>query len=124
MSLVTDAVHAKGGLIVNQIWHTGRFSHSSLQPDGKAPFAPSAIPIKGEHKTREGELVPYETPRDRGSDRRHRLGLRAGCRQLEGGWLRWRGDPRRERISDRSIPAQWQQPAHRPLWRPGREPRA
>jgi len=66
MSLVTDAVHAKGGLIVNQIWHTGRFSHSSLQPDGKAPFGPSAIPIKGEHKTREGELVPYETPRDRG----------------------------------------------------------
>ena len=62
-SLVTDAVHAKGGLIVNQIWHTGRFSHSSLQPDGKAPFAPSAIRIKGEHKTREGELVPHETPR-------------------------------------------------------------
>jgi hypothetical protein len=25
-------------------------------------------------------------------------------------------DPRRERISDRSIPAQWQQPTHRPLW--------
>jgi N-ethylmaleimide reductase len=61
--LVTDIVHAKGGLIVNQIWHTGRFSHSSLQPDGKPPFAPSAIAIKGEHKTRQGELVPYETPR-------------------------------------------------------------
>ena len=36
--LVTDAVHAKNGLIVNQIWHTGRFSHSSLQPDGRVPF--------------------------------------------------------------------------------------
>jgi N-ethylmaleimide reductase len=41
--LVTDAVHAKGGLIAAQIWHVGRISHTSLQQDGKAPVAPSAI---------------------------------------------------------------------------------
>ncbi|MDE3120964.1 MAG: alkene reductase [Paracoccaceae bacterium] len=40
---VTDAVHAKGGKIVLQMWHVGRVSHTSLQPGGVAPQAPSAI---------------------------------------------------------------------------------
>ncbi len=40
---VTDAVHKKGGKIVTQIWHVGRVSHVSLQPNGAAPVAPSAI---------------------------------------------------------------------------------
>ena len=40
---VTDAVHAKGGRIFSQIWHTGRVSHPSLQPDGGDPIAPSAV---------------------------------------------------------------------------------
>ena len=41
--LVTDAVHAKGGSIFAQLWHVGRISHPSLQPNGEAPVAPSAI---------------------------------------------------------------------------------
>ncbi|MFG1348549.1 alkene reductase [Xanthobacter autotrophicus] len=41
---VTDAVHARGGHIVIQLWHVGRVSHTSLQPNGGAPVAPSAIP--------------------------------------------------------------------------------
>jgi len=40
---VTDAVHAAGGKIVVQLWHVGRISHTSLQPEGGAPVAPSAI---------------------------------------------------------------------------------
>jgi N-ethylmaleimide reductase len=40
---VTDGVHAAGGLIAAQIWHVGRISHASLQPNGGAPVAPSAI---------------------------------------------------------------------------------
>lgn len=44
---VTDAVHKKGGKIVTQIWHVGRVSHVSLQPNGAAPVAPSAIPAGG-----------------------------------------------------------------------------
>ena len=40
---VTDAVHAKGGIIVVQLWHTGRVSHTSFQKDGAVPVAPSAI---------------------------------------------------------------------------------
>ena len=40
---VTQAVHEAGGKIVVQMWHVGRISHTSLQPDGGAPVAPSAI---------------------------------------------------------------------------------
>ncbi len=40
---VTDAVHAEGGVIFAQLWHVGRVSHTSLQPGGAAPVAPSAI---------------------------------------------------------------------------------
>ncbi len=40
---VTDAVHARGGTMVVQLWHTGRVSHTSFQKDGRAPVGPSAI---------------------------------------------------------------------------------
>ena len=60
---VTDAVHAKGGFIFLQIWHTGRISHSSLQPDGALPVAPSAVAAPGEHMDAGFQPVPFETPR-------------------------------------------------------------
>ncbi|MGY4477294.1 N-ethylmaleimide reductase [Bradyrhizobium sp. USDA 3364] len=44
---VTDRVHECGGRIFIQIWHVGRISHTSLQPNGGAPVAPSAIRAKG-----------------------------------------------------------------------------
>ncbi|HZJ91972.1 MAG TPA: alkene reductase [Thiopseudomonas sp.] len=40
---VTDAVHDEGNIIFAQLWHVGRVSHTSLQPNGAAPIAPSAI---------------------------------------------------------------------------------
>ncbi|WP_439503062.1 alkene reductase [Methylophaga sp.] len=40
---VTKAVHNNGGVIFAQLWHVGRVSHVSLQPDGGKPVAPSAI---------------------------------------------------------------------------------
>jgi len=40
---VTDAVHAEGNIIFAQLWHVGRVSHTSLQPNAEAPIAPSAI---------------------------------------------------------------------------------
>ena len=43
---VTAAVHAQGGAIFAQLWHVGRVSHTSLQPGGGAPVAPSAIASK------------------------------------------------------------------------------
>lgn len=61
---VTDAVHARGGVIFLQLWHVGRSSHSSFQPDGVLPVAPSAISITGQMSlTPEWKQVPYETPR-------------------------------------------------------------
>src|SRR5580692_6901538 len=62
---IVDAVHAKGGLIFLQLWHVGRVSHSSLQPGGVLPVAPSAVPIGGGlmAMTAAGPPVPYETPR-------------------------------------------------------------
>jgi N-ethylmaleimide reductase len=36
-------VHEAGGRIFAQLWHVGRISHVSLQPNGGAPVAPSAI---------------------------------------------------------------------------------
>lgn len=39
---VTDAVHAKGGKIVLQLWHVGRISHVSLLPDGLQPVSSTA----------------------------------------------------------------------------------
>lgn len=59
---VTSAVHANQGKIVCQLWHVGRFSHPSLQPDGQLPVAPSAIAADGETFTEFGmQAVP--TPR-------------------------------------------------------------
>jgi N-ethylmaleimide reductase len=63
---VVDAVHAKGGLIFLQIWHVGRVSHSSFQPGGVLPVAPSAVGIVGNGMlamTADGKMVAYETPR-------------------------------------------------------------
>lgn len=59
---VTDAVHAAQGKIVCQLWHVGRFSHPSLQPDGGLPVAPSAIAPDGETFTEQG-LQRVPTPR-------------------------------------------------------------
>ncbi|GEO83893.1 MULTISPECIES: alkene reductase [Alphaproteobacteria] len=43
---VTAAVHGAGGRIAAQLWHVGRISHNSLQPNGDQPVAPSAIRAK------------------------------------------------------------------------------
>jgi len=60
---VTDAVHAKGGTILSQLWHVGRISHSSLHPDEGVPVAPSAVAPKGQVYTASWQLADYETPR-------------------------------------------------------------
>ena len=60
---VTDAVHQRGGFIFLQLWHTGRVSHSSHQPDGAAPVGPSAIAAQGTTLDAAWKSVPYELPR-------------------------------------------------------------
>ena len=45
--MVTQAVHAAGGRILLQLWHAGRVSQPSVQPDGGPPVAPSAMAPPG-----------------------------------------------------------------------------
>lgn len=59
---ITSAVHAEGGKMFLQLWHVGRISHPSLQPDGALPVAPSAIKPEGQAYTSAG-FVPLVTPR-------------------------------------------------------------
>jgi len=51
---ITEAVHAKGGLIFLQLMHCGRISHPSLLPDHATPVAPSAIAAEGKVFTATG----------------------------------------------------------------------
>jgi N-ethylmaleimide reductase len=55
---VTEAVHSAGGRIVLQLWHAGRFSHTSLQENGGSPVAPSAIQANGEIFIETGQIRP------------------------------------------------------------------
>jgi N-ethylmaleimide reductase len=59
---VTRAVHDRGGHIFLQLWHVGRISHPSLQPEQALPVAPSAVRPDGDAFTYSG-LQPYVTPR-------------------------------------------------------------
>ncbi|MCW8935697.1 MAG: alkene reductase [Gammaproteobacteria bacterium] len=59
---ITDAVHARGGLIFIQLWHVGRISHPSLLPDNALPVAPSAIRPQGDAVTYDG-MQAFVTPR-------------------------------------------------------------
>ncbi len=61
--LVTDAVHEQGGKIFLQLWHVGRISHSSHQPENGMPVAPSAIKPTCKVFTADWKQVEYETPR-------------------------------------------------------------
>lgn len=44
---VSETVHSRAGTIFMQLWHVGRVSHPSFQPDGALPVAPSALPVPG-----------------------------------------------------------------------------
>ena len=54
---VTQAVHQKGGLIFLQLWHVGRISHPSLQPEGALPVSASAV-------APEGKVFTFTGPQD------------------------------------------------------------
>ena len=59
---VTDAVHARGGRIVAQLWHVGRISHVSLLPNGQPPVSSTARPARSKTFTAKG-FEPVSTPR-------------------------------------------------------------
>ncbi len=61
-SRVTETVHRNEGLIVLQLWHTGRISHPDVQPGGQLPVSASAIAPKGQAFTATG-MKDHVTPR-------------------------------------------------------------
>ncbi len=58
---ITTAIHQKGSHIFIQLWHVGRISHPSLQPDNALPVAPSPIKPDGDAFTYSG-LQPFVQP--------------------------------------------------------------
>ncbi len=64
---VTDAVHARGAMIVVQLWHVGRVSHVSLQPGGAAPVSSTAR-VANAKTYLHGGFVPCSPPRALATD--------------------------------------------------------
>jgi N-ethylmaleimide reductase len=60
---VIDTVHAQNGHIFVQLWHCGRISHPTMQPNGNMPVAPSALRPSGQVFTYTGPQ-DYVTPRE------------------------------------------------------------
>ena len=61
---VTDAVHARGGLIVLQVMHGGRIGSHHIKAEGVETVAPSALQAAGEVVTDTAGMQPYDTPRE------------------------------------------------------------
>ena len=59
---VTEAVHAKGGVIFLQLWHTGRASHSEFH-GGDLPVSASAVKIEGDGVHTPNGKKDFEVPR-------------------------------------------------------------
>lgn len=59
---VTDRVHAKGGKIFLQIFHTGRIALPDLLPENAQPVAPSAVAAAGQNYTDAG-MKDFVVPR-------------------------------------------------------------
>ena len=75
--LATEDVHRAGGHMCMQLWHVGRVSHSSLQPEGQAPVSASDRPYENKTtlKDENGKVyrVPCSTPRALRTDEIPRL---------------------------------------------------
>src|SRR5260370_28367928 len=58
----TNAVHGRGGVVLLQLWHTGRAAHSSFH-NGKPAVAPSAVTINEPYIHTPTGKQPHEVPR-------------------------------------------------------------
>jgi N-ethylmaleimide reductase len=59
---VALAVHGAGGRIFVQLWHCGRISHKTLQPDGIGPIGPSEVPASSHAFAYDADGKPAYVP--------------------------------------------------------------
>ncbi|HEX8265653.1 MAG TPA: alkene reductase [Pyrinomonadaceae bacterium] len=67
---VAEAVHARGGKIFMQIFHTGRIALPDFLPEKHLPVAPSAVRAEGQNYTDAG-MKDFVTPRELSADEIH-----------------------------------------------------
>ena len=60
---IADSVHAQGGKIFMQLFHTGRIALPDFLPGQVEPLAPSAVRAQGQNYTDEG-MKEFVTPRE------------------------------------------------------------
>ena len=108
---VTDAVHAAGGRIIAQLWHTGAISHPEL-------LGRRAACVRIERRSRpaivhaDGKEADGNTAvSDKAGDSSHGCGLRASCAKRDGSRLRWCPDPRQLSLFDLAVSERHHQPA-------------
>lgn len=70
---IVAGIHEGGALAYCQLWHVGRQSHSSVQPDGLPPLAPSAVPVENFLYRSVNGRIPYEVPRELTVDQIHEI---------------------------------------------------
>jgi len=80
---INTAIHQDGGHSAVQLWHTGRISHSTLQPGGTAPVSASAINAETRTSLRdeEGKVFREATSTPRALDTNEIAGIIADFRQ-------------------------------------------
>ena len=115
---VTDRVHERGGRIFIQIWHVGRISHTSLQPDGGKPVAPSAIRAKGKTFVN-NSFTEISEPRELELSEIPDIieDFKRGTANALAAGFRRRRDPRRQRLPARPVRQGRHQQTHRCVWR-------
>ncbi|KAL6316180.1 hypothetical protein AAG906_017727 [Vitis piasezkii] len=60
---IVDAVHAKGGIFICQIWHVGRASNEDFQPNGQAPISSTDKQLMPQVLTSGVDVSHFSAPR-------------------------------------------------------------
>ncbi|KAE9612826.1 hypothetical protein Lal_00027430 [Lupinus albus] len=60
---IIDSVHANGGVFFCQLWHTGRVSNSSYQPNGQAPISSTDKPLRPLGSSNNTNVYEFTPPR-------------------------------------------------------------